>query len=67
MQLSLSLCSIKQPLWQVVEHLSQTLVSLQSVTHFTAVFTMNLVTPNAAAKLELWFNKPASDSGLLNI
>ncbi len=48
------------------EHLRQTLVQQQSVTKFTAMITVNLVTPEGAAKLELFFNKPASEASLLN-
>jgi hypothetical protein len=36
-----------------VEHLSRTLVTQQRVTIFMTTIAMNLVTPEAAAKLEL--------------
>jgi hypothetical protein len=38
-------------------------VAQQSVTKFTEIIVMTLVTPKAAAKHELLFNKPTSESG----
>jgi hypothetical protein len=43
-----------------VEQLSATKVAQQSVTKIISLKTVNLVTPKAAAKHELLFNKPAS-------
>jgi hypothetical protein len=42
------------------EHLSRTQAAHKGVNHFVATFAINLVTPKAAAKQELLFNKPAS-------
>jgi len=42
-----------------VEHLSLTLLAQQSVTKYIAMTAINLVTPKAATKPELLFNKPA--------
>jgi hypothetical protein len=39
--------------------LNQTQAAQQSVTRILTIITMNLVTPQAAAKLELLFNNPA--------
>jgi hypothetical protein len=42
----------------------------QSVTKLMQIIALNLVTPRAEAKLEFFFNKPASEPsevGLLNI
>ncbi len=43
-----------------VEHLSKTCAAQQSVTKIIYLIFINLVTPKAAAKRELLFNKPAS-------
>jgi hypothetical protein len=42
------------------EHLSRTQAAHKGVNHFVATFAINLVTPIAAAKQELLFNKPVS-------
>jgi hypothetical protein len=43
-----------------IEKLNRTYAAQQSVTQFIAMFALNLVTPKAAAKQELLFNKPAN-------
>jgi hypothetical protein len=43
-----------------VEHLSLAYAAQHSVTRHIALMVMNLVTPKAGAKSELFFNKPAS-------
>jgi len=46
--------------WGVfIEKLNWTYAAQQSVTQFIAMFAINLVTPKAAAKQVLLFNKPA--------
>jgi len=50
----------------VHEPLGWTSKHLQSVAIFITTSVLNLVTPKAAAKRELFFNKQASEVGLLN-
>ncbi len=45
---------------KMVQLLSQTLLAQQTVTTLLVNINVSLVTPKAAAKLELLFNKPAS-------
>jgi hypothetical protein len=50
----------------IVKHLCQTKAAQQIVTELIATSAVNFVTPKAATKHDLLFNKPASEVGLLN-
>jgi hypothetical protein len=46
----------------MLEHLRHTLAAQQSVTEFITMAVMKLVTPKAAFKHELLFNKPTQEA-----